>query len=1174
MKKKSGAAQRLVSLVLALGLIFTLAPASAFAGDEAPASSAVMAAVDEEPVADGTEPVVDDSEPAVDDSAPVVDGTEPVADDSEPAVEGTEPAEEGTEPAVEGTEPTEEEVPAQQAALVAASVPAVMSGAPQSRALGTSFTFDSNSSNGVELWYATWVFLEGTSELEQLEIGNSTKFLVSPTSVICFFIKVPAGYELDLDNCNVTSSGNNIYELPLTDGYGVGHFDNLQQEAINKGFTHGFSFGGVDDLKNTVITLKTKPITNIYTVDKSQDFESTGVDIVEELPVEVKEKGSLQLTVYGPNDLGVTKLIQSLTVLDGTEEKALQLPLNADDTPAVTQLNGGTVTVTYHDVEMVNGLLRTKYTIDVTNVRGDITFNSVACRKWVEKAVNVNELEGIAALEYCGPDGEWQSFDVNRLPNQVPFFTCDALDFIEGHYQVVNFRFKLQDGYENPQLELTKKNGTIDKGELKPDADGWYNFNITIGAKWTDDDILVWFGDNTYQVDMRLTAQPKTSYEAKFYIHEKDKTAASDYTFVGTGSVSFGAPVWAYANDPIELNSSNLNKVTEPSPLTFRDIEVDGVKYTYSADSAAPGTYNFVGWEVAKAAYLDQSGPDAILEWHVDGIIEVNPLPEFSNEMKPDVVATPVVYDGQEHGLTINYKKNYPESEFKVTYEVWDEETKTWNKLPDGQLPGQTDAGSLKVKVTFEYLSETDPHLPWPVEVSIEVSQRPLTLTVQDVTILEGETPTFTVIPSAEGKDTGLLTSLGHTLTDDWKVNEDYNNEVADEYTITLVKDSWVIEDAAGNKVTNNYSVTPVAGKLTVKAPLPAALQPTVGNTSSTYDGQAHGLYISYPDGTSASYYKVEYQIAGGAWSETAPSLTNVDKVENIKVRFTYGDFATYEALGEYSVEVTKRALTLRVNDDKIEDGERIPAFSYTITSGSLVSGQSITGVTYGGYKDELGIYDVNILTYKIVAGATDVTGNYEVTLLPGVFTIGTSGGGGGTTPTPNPNPNPTPVPVPVEPETPVTPVAPVTPDEEEEEPAEVEDIEDEETPQASPDTDADKEEDKTENIEDEETAQAGAPGEGNWALLNLILMVLTVVAGLVMLALRFARKTGMAHLLGIVPAIVALVAFFVTEDMSLPMAMTDKWTLIMALIAVVQVVLLVLGRNGAQEDDQPREQY
>lgn len=1151
MKKKSGAAQRLVSLVLALGLIFTLAPASVFAGDEVPASSTVTAIADEEPVADSTEPAVD--------------GTEPVVDDSEPVADSTEPAE---EPAVEQD--------ALKPAKVAAPAPAALGSASPRGDYGISFIFSNDSSDGVRLWYATreydalGVHFE-VSELKELTRGDSLDFAMLEGRAAYFFVYIPEGYELD--ELQISESLNAYETLPLTDGYKLEEFEGRQAEAMAKGCTYGFYFSGTGNLKNTEITVTTKPITNIYTVDKSQDFESTGVDIVEELPVEVKEGESLQLTVYGPNELGVTKLIQSLTVLDGTEEKALQLPLNADDTPAVTQLNGGKVTVTYHDVEMVNGLLRTKYTIDVTNVRGDITFNSVACRKWVEKAVNVNELEGIAALEYCGPDGKWQSFDVNSLPDRVPFFTCNALDFIEGHYQVVNFRFKLQDGYENPQLKLTKKNGTIDKGELMPDAYGWYNFNITIGAKWTGDDILVWFGDNTYQVDMRLTAQPKTSYEAKFYIHEKDKTAASDYTFVGTGSVSFGAPAWKYANNPIKLDSTNLDKVTEPSPLTFPDIEVDGVKYTYSADPTAPGTYNFVGWEVAKAAYLDQSGPDAILEWHVDGIIEVNPLPEFSNEMKPEVVGTTAVYNGNAHGLTINYKENYPERYFKVTYEVWNKDTETWNELPLGQVPTQTEAGRMDVRVTFEYRFPEDPHLPLTVETSIVVMPRPLDLTVQDVTILKGETPTFTVIPSAEGENTGLLTSLGHTLTDDWKVNEDYNNEVAGEYTITLKDNSWVIEDAAGNNVSNNYSVRPVAGKLTVKAPLPAALQPTVGNTSSTYDGQAHGLYISYPDGTSASDYKVEYQIAGGAWSETAPSLTNVDKVENVKVRFTYGNYATYEAPGVYSVEVTKRPLTLKVNDDKITDGEPIPSFTYAITAGSVVSGQSITGVTYGGYTDELGIYDVTIKTFKIVAGSTDVTGNYDVTLLPGVFTIGTSGGGG-TTPTPDPNPNPTPVPVPVEPETPVTPVAPVTPDEEEEEPAEVEDIEDEETPQASPDTDADKEEDKTENIEDEETAQAGAPGEGNWALLNLILMVLTVVAGLAMLALRFARKTGMAHLLGIVPAIVALVAFFVTEDMSLPMAMTDKWTLIMALIAVVQVVLLVLGRNGAQEDDQPREQY
>ena len=970
MKKKSGAAQRLVSLVLALGLIFTLAPASVFAGDEVPASSTVTATAGEEPVVDTTEPVVDNTEPAV-------DGTEPVVDDSEPVADSTEPAE---EPAVEQD--------ALKPAKVAAPAPAALGSASPRGDYGISFIFSNDSSDGVRLWYATreydalGVRFE-VSELKELTRGDSLDFAMLEGRAAYFFVYIPEGYELD--ELQISESLNAYETLPLTDGYKLEEFEGRQAEAMAKGCTYGFYFSGTGNLKNTEITVTTKPITNIYTVDKSQDFESTGVDIVEELPVEVKEGESLQLTVYGPNDLGVTKLIQSLTVLDGTEEKALQLPLNADDTPAVTQLNGGTVTVTYHDVVMVKGLLRTKYTIDVTNVQGDITFNSVDCRKWVDKAVNVNELEGIAALEYCGPDGKWQSFDVNSWPDQVPFFTCDALDFIKGHYQVVNFRFKLQDGYENPQLELTKKNGTIDKGELKPDADGWYNFNITIGAKWTDDDILVWFGDDTYQVDMFLTAEKTTTttYPAKFYVHE---AGSNVYYPVGNGTVDFGEPTWDYEKNPIDLNiQENLNKVlTAPEAEDFGKIPVDGVFYEFSATAGVPNTYTFEGWDVAKTAYLDQSGPDAILEWHVDGIIVLHKA--LPNDMKP---------------------------------------------------------------------------------------------------------------------------------------------EVAD------------FEDV--------------------------------------YDGTAKTLSITYPEGKTEDDYTIEYQDANGNWVVGNPTLTNVDKLENIKIRFTMDGYAPYEALGTYTLEVTKRPITLKANDDKISDGDPIPKFTFTITSGSLAEGDNIIDVTYGGYANKLGIYDLVITGYKIVDAKdnnADVTGNYEVTLLPGVFTIGTAGGGGGTTPTPNPNPNPTPVPVPVEPETPVTPVAPVTPDEEEEEPAEVEDIEEEETPQASPDTDADKEEDKTENIEDEETAQAGAPGEGNWALLNLILMVLTVVAGLAMLALRFARKTGMAHLLGIVPAIVALVAFFVTEDMSLPMAMTDKWTLIMALIAVVQVVLLVLGRNGAQEDDQPREQY
>lgn len=777
------------------------------------------------------------------------------------------------------------------------------------------------------------------------------------SSKIVFFVDVKEGYTVT----GLTAGAGEITPLAIAEV--PRDFKNDYATARQNGYDYVFVFSG-EQSSPVDITIKTEPLNNTCEV-KVNDATLNSNDFSPSLPQRVEKGGNITVTL----NESMTEPMITLAV-NGTP---LNLPLNLEeDLPFTTELPDGTkVAVTYKG--LVGGY---KYELAFTNIQSDLVISDYKTRQRTDMATVPTELTGVTVYYKDYDDRDYTQAVLNQ---PIP------LDFDfgwGGQVCATHFKIVVDENYEAPvSLTLTKKNGEVINKLLNYDsAEECYTFTLTRGIWNSGADIEIAAGDDSYVVNMAVSATPKTVFDAKFYIHEEGKTEASDYTFVGTGSVAFGAPVWDYANTPIKLDSSNLDKVlTAPKAEEFGEITVDGVTYAFSTTAGVPNTYTFEGWDVAKAAWTDDTTNK--LEWHVDGIIVLH------------------------------------------------------KALPDTMKP-----------------------------------------------------------------------------------------EVAD------------FEDV--------------------------------------YDGTAKTLSITYPAGTTEDGYKIEYQDGNGNWVVGNPTLTNVDKLENLTIRFTMDGYAPYVAPDTYTLEVTKRPLTLRVNDDKIEDGERIPAFSYTITSGSLVSGQSITGVTYGGYKDELGIYDVNILTYKIVAGATDVTGNYEVTLLPGVFTIGTSGGGGGTTPTPNPNPNPTPVPVPVEPETPVTPVAPVTPDEEEEEPAEVEDIEDEETPQASPDTDADKEEDKTENIEDEETAQAGAPGEGNWALLNLILMVLTVVAGLVMLALRFARKTGMAHLLGIVPAIVALVAFFVTEDMSLPMAMTDKWTLIMALIAVVQVVLLVLGRNGAQEDDQPREQY
>lgn len=166
------------------------------------------------------------------------------------------------------------------------------------------------------------------------------------------------------------------------------------------------------------------------------------------------------------------------------------------------------------------------------------------------------------------------------------------------------------------------------------------------------------------------------------------------------------------------------------------------------------------------------------------------------------------------------------------------------------------------------------------------------------------------------------------------------------------------------------------------------------------------------------------------------------------------------------------------------------------------------------------------------------------------------SGGGGQTQPTPAPTPAPTPVPTATPAPTPrptARPTATPAVTAEEEETAE---------PTATPaptETPAPEATQAPEEIPEEETAQAAA---GSWALLDLILAILTVAVGLVMLGMRFTGRGGPLHLLGVVPALVAVIAFMITSDLSQPMAITGRWTLLMAGLAVVQLVLLIAGRG------------
>ena len=184
---------------------------------------------------------------------------------------------------------------------------------------------------------------------------------------------------------------------------------------------------------------------------------------------------------------------------------------------------------------------------------------------------------------------------------------------------------------------------------------------------------------------------------------------------------------------------------------------------------------------------------------------------------------------------------------------------------------------------------------------------------------------------------------------------------------------------------------------------------------------------------------------------------------------------------------------------------------------------------------------------------------------------------------TPTPTPTPTP-PAPAGPAGPapggpgVVPAAPVvdgTP------------IADEPVPEAEPEVE----------IPDEPAPLA----EGTWALLNLIAAILTTLGAIVALFRKKeeedededeedqnrpktdeeeededdnrGKKMLAAKIAGAVAGVVSPIVFFLTEDMSLPMALIDKWTLLMAVFLIAQIAAAIFNKKASELDDEEEEE-
>ena len=349
--------------------------------------------------------------------------------------------------------------------------------------------------------------------------------------------------------------------------------------------------------------------------------------------------------------------------------------------------------------------------------------------------------------------------------------------------------------------------------------------------------------------------------------------------------------------------------------------------------------------------------------------------------------------------------------------------------------------------------------------------------------------------------------------------------------------------------------------------------------SDSVYDGTEHKWVPTVLDKDGNALTDADYKV-------TYSTDNFTDVTGTITVTIT-GE-GNYTGTVTRTYQITPASLKIITNSaEKTYDGSALTADGKIE---GLVKGETATLKTTGS-QTEVG---ESKNTYEIKWDGSAKEANYKIAEEDiGTLKVNArSGGGSSSKPTPEDEPTPTPTPTPL-PTLPTTP-APTTPTRRVTrstatvtEPASrpTEQITENETPKA---------ESEPEVIEDEETPLAPMAG-GAWALVNLILMLLTVLASLLLLlgylgkkkyakedeygnALHDANgneiidytrnKKGFWRVASLIPAIAAVIAFALTENMRLPMVMTDRWTLLMVIIAVVQLIVAVLCKKKKESEE------
>ena len=504
-------------------------------------------------------------------------------------------------------------------------------------------------------------------------------------------------------------------------------------------------------------------------------------------------------------------------------------------------------------------------------------------------------------------------------------------------------------------------------------------------------------------------------------------------------------------------------------------------------------------------------------------------------------------YDGNSHAAgiatVVGSKENSVLTGLTIEYSL---DGNTWTTDPSTiTATNVSDSKTVKVRVSSDnYTGEL-------------VGTEELTIGPRQVTLTsEGGTKPY---------DGTALTKPAVTVSGDGFVKDEVS-DIKATGSVTTVSEGEVTNTITFTKKNNykdgNYKIVKDEGKLSITAKAVTDKDMTVTAPADVpYSGKSQQQKPVVKDGEKVLEESKDYTLSYSEDTTNAGTVT-----------VTVTGKGNYSGTKEVKYQITKRQVKLTSEGGtKPYDGTALTKPAVTVSGDGFVEGE---GASYEvtGTQTEVG-NSANAFEYKL--NEKTLASNYNITKVVGTLTI-------------------TAAPAPVTPATPSTPSTPssttprtpsapqvTTP---------VETVEKDTTPKTEPK--------KEEKVEEEYTPKASP--QYYWALINLICAILTVLFGLLLLISKRhksedddeeddetkqqtnnddeekeqEKKRGLfTRVLAVLIAIVSVVFFLVTEDLSLPWTWTDQWTIWMVVIGLVQIVVFFVGRKWKNVDDDEDEE-